>query len=204
MSNNLVHLIFDIETLGMRENTVILSLACVPFTFEEHECFEVFLTRGFFVKFDVKDQLKNLKRTMSPATIDWWKTQSKDAREMNLLPTEGDVTLFNGLNALSRFIEKTDYNYKQSYVFSRGTYFDFPKMEHAYEVSCGLPVPFNTWKIRDVRTFIDIFAGVNDGSYDVRFCKTDSFIKHDPLHDAAMDACRLNELYYITMENPAF
>lgn len=200
----LTHLLFDIETLGTREDTVILSVACVPFIFEEHECFDIYLANGFFVKLDVKDQIRKHRRTVSEATLEWWKKQSTNAREWNLKPSAGDRTLVDGLTSLSKFIGNTDYNYQESYVFSRGTYFDFPKLEHAYEVSAGLKVPFNTYKIRDVRTFIDIMAGVSDGSYDVRFCNTSKFVKHDCLHDAAMDACRLNELYYVALENPAF
>ena len=200
----LTHLLFDIETLGTREDTVILSIACVPFVFEEHECFDIYLTKGFFVKLDVKDQIRKHRRTMSEATLEWWKKQSHNAREWNLKPAAGDRTLIDGLTALSKFIGNTDYNFQESYVFSRGTYFDFPKLEHAYEVSAGLKVPFNTYKIRDVRTFIDIMAGVNDGSYTVRFCNVSKFVKHDCLHDAAMDATRLNELFYIAMEDPAF
>lgn len=200
----LTHLLFDIETLGTREDTVILSIACVPFVFEEHECFDIYLTKGFFVKLDVKDQIRKHRRTMSEATLEWWKNQSDNAREWNLKPAAGDRTLIDGLTALSKFIGNTDYNFQKSYVFSRGTYFDFPKLEHAYEVSAGLKVPFNTYKIRDVRTFIDIMAGVDDGSYTVRFCNVSKFVKHDCLHDAAMDATRLNELFYIAMEDPAF
>lgn len=200
----LCHLLLDIETLGTREDTVILSIACVPFVFEEHECFDIYLTKGFFVKLDVKDQIRKHRRTVSEATIDWWKKQSKEARAANLTITAEDRYLVEGLTRLSKFIGSTKYNSKKSYVFARGTYFDFPKLEHAYEVSAKLAVPFNTYKIRDVRTFIDIFAGVDDGQYNLRFCNTSKFIKHNCLHDAAMDAARLNELYYVAQEDPPF
>lgn len=200
----LEHLLFDIETLGTREDTVILSIACVPFHFEVHECFDIYRTKGYFIKLDAQEQIRKYRRSISVETIEWWKKQSNDAKEWNLKPHPEDRPLVDGLIELSRFIGQTAYNFKESYVFARGTYFDFPKLEHAYEVSAGLKTPFNTFKIRDVRTYIDIMAGVSDGSYDVRFCDTTKFVKHDCLHDAAMDATRLNELYYIATENPAF
>lgn len=200
----LTHLLVDLETLGMRENTVILSMACVPFVFENHQCFNEYLTQGFFVKFDVKEQIQKYKHSIDIDTIEWWKKQNQSAKNLNLKPSKGDQKLKDGLIALSRFISQSGYNYKESYIFARGSYFDFPKLEYVYEVSCDLKVPFNTYKIRDVRTYIDIMAGVSDGQYNVRFCDTKQFIKHDCLHDAAMDACRLNELYYIAMENPSF
>lgn len=204
MSNNLVNLMFDIETLGMRENTVILSVACVPFTFEDHQSFEYFLNQGIMIKFNVKDQIEIYKRSICSETVAWWKEQSKEARAANLTITAEDRYLVEGLTQLSKFIGSTKYDSKKSYVFARGTYFDFPKLEHAYEVSAKLAVPFNTYKIRDVRTFIDIFAGVDDGQYDLRFCNTSKFVKHNCLHDAAMDAARLNELYYVAQEDPPF
>jgi hypothetical protein len=202
--NPLTHLVFDIETLGLREDCVILSAAVVPFTFEEHEYFEAYLKKGIMVKFEVNEQVKKYHRSYGVDTIDWWKKQPQEAREMNLIKSVHDVRLPDGLKYIAKFISQSGYIFSNSYVFARGTYFDFPKLEHAWEVSCGMKVPFNTYMIRDVRTYIDIFAGVSNGKYDLRLGETKKFIPHNPLHDAAMDAARMNELYYYASEEPPF
>ena len=108
--------------------------------------------------------------------------------------------MVDGLVQLSRYIGSTLYDNKRSYVFSRGSSFDFPKIEYAYEVSANMTIPYNTFKIRDIKTLVDIMAGTDDGQYDLRFGKTDKFIKHDCAHDVAMDAARMTELYHLINE----
>lgn len=40
---NLTHLMFDIETLGLLSDAVTLTIACVPFVFEDYTSFSVLL-----------------------------------------------------------------------------------------------------------------------------------------------------------------
>lgn len=197
---NLVHLMFDTETLGKRENAVILSIACVPFTLEDHNYFASFLSKGIMIKFDVEEQIKSFHRSISISTVEWWKQQSKEARNANLKPSPNDMTVVEGLTKLSKFIGESGYNYKKSYVWARGTYFDFPKLEHFYEDCTNLTLPFNAWKIRDTRTYIDILTGTDDGKYELKLGKIDNFVAHNCLHDAAMEVAKLNEIYYMINE----
>lgn len=193
---NLVHIMLDLETLGKREDTVILSIACVPFTFEDHDYYQSYINKGIMIKFDVKEQINVYHRSITTDTIEWWKSQSKEARDANLKPSPDDMTVVEGLTKLNKFIAETGYNHKQSYVWSRGSNFDFPKLEHLYEDCAKLTVPFNTWKIRDTRTYIDILCGRNDGKYDLKMGIKDNFVAHNCLHDAALEAAKLNEIFY--------
>ena len=191
---SLTHLCFDIETLGLRENTVVTTLACVPFTFEDPMEYDQLVLRGFYVKFDVKEQLQKYKRSVCQSTMDWWKQQSKEARENSILPSKNDVSLEQGLGFLTNFIQRTNYNPKKSYVWCRGNYFDFPKIEDLYR-DIDEEVPYNSWKIRDTRTFIDILTGVDNGNYDLKGGTPSTFVKHNALHDAAMDCARMIEIF---------
>lgn len=199
--NNLIHLMFDTETLGKREDTVILSIACVPFTFEDRGDFVSFLNNGLMIKFSVEEQIKKYHRSITTDTVEWWKKQSKEARDVNLKPYPHDMTVVEGLTKLSKFIGASGYNYKKSYVWARGTNFDFPKLEHIYEDCAKLTLPFNTWRIRDTRTFIDILCGRDDGKYELKTGIPETFIAHNCLHDAALESVKLNEIYHINTES---
>lgn len=201
MSEPLVHLCWDLETLGKREHSVVLSLGCVPFTLEKHEYFSEYIQKGFYIKFSIEEQMKVFNRTYSQDTIRWWKGQGKEARKLAIEPSSSDVGLKEGINKLCKWIGTTGYSYKNSYSFSRASNFDFHILEHLIEESAQTTLPFNTWKIRDSLTYIDIFAGNNSGKYDLQLGnKSEGFIHHYALHDAALEAARLNELYYM-MQN---
>lgn len=43
----MIHLMFDLETLGFSHNSVILSIACVPFAFEEPTNFKALLNSRY-------------------------------------------------------------------------------------------------------------------------------------------------------------
>lgn len=196
----LTHLLIDIETLGTDPDAVVLSIACVPFMLEVHTYFGELVSSGFCVKFDVKEQIKTYHRSIEDGVMKWWKTQPKGVFDSMVRPTIGDMSLKDGLTHMNKFVAGVKgYQFNESYVWSRGNNFDFPILKSAYK-DAGIGLPYNDWRVRDVRTAIDIMAGVDDGKYQLQF-GGDGFIAHNPLHDAAMDAARLNELFYKAMND---
>lgn len=196
MSKILTHLVFDTETISTEPNATILALACVPFTFENYSNFPTLLEKGIMVKFNVEEQVKLYKRSIEKSTIDFWKEQEKEVRDSMVKPSKNDFSVVEGLEKINNFIENIDgFSKRNSYAWSRGTDFDFPIIRSLYSAS-GVPIPYNHWKVRDVRTAIDIMSGTDDGQYEIKSC-SDGFKKHNPLHDAAMDAARLIELYHL-------
>jgi hypothetical protein len=194
MSAPLTHLTWDIETLGMKETTVVTTLAIIPFTFEGNETYDELVLNGFYVKFSIADQLKNWKRTTTQSTIDWWKTQSEEAKVNSIKPSKDDVALEAGLDQIEYWIGKSKYDMKKSYNWARGSNFDFPKIEDMFDMA-GRALPFNTWKIRDTRTYIDVLTGNDRGAYELKNGTPKNFIHHHALHDAALDTMRLKEIY---------
>jgi hypothetical protein len=190
-----IHLSIDTETLGLRENTVVLSIGCAAFRLVENgpNDYAKYIEGGFHVKFSVKDQLVNWKRSTDQSTIDWWKTQEPVAQKI-IKPSDEDVDMESGLLLFNDWIKRSGYTWKTSYVWSRGTAFDFPKIEHMY-YQTGVKCGFNTWRIRDTRTYIDVLAGADNGQYEPQGGFPRAFIKHDALHDAAMDAYRMVEIF---------
>ncbi len=188
------HLMFDIETLGVREHSVVTTLACIPFTFEDDKTYEDHVLAGFFVKFDVKDQIKTYARVTDADTIDWWKRQSEEAKRNSILPSKDDVPQQEGCERLRAFIKGTDYDFKNAFVWSRGCYFDFPKIEDLYR-DLGQKPPFNGFKIRDTRTMIDVLTGDLRGEYELENGTPASFVKHHALHDCALEIAKMKEIY---------
>ena len=75
---------FDIETLGVESTTVILSAAIIHFNPEDKPSYDDLLNKALCVKFDSRDQVTRLKRTVDKNTIKWWGEQSEYVRNLAL------------------------------------------------------------------------------------------------------------------------
>ena len=190
----IVHLNFDTETLGLYENAVVTTLACCAFTFEDSASYDEIVESGFFVKFKVDEQIQVYHRETTASTLQFWKEQSDEAKKRSIIPSANDVALRDGLLQLTDYIQNSGYNWKKSYLWSRGNAFDFPKIESLYR-NAGLEVPFNTFRVRDTRTMIDCLTGSENGYYSLRNGIPASFIKHHALHDTAIDCAAMKEIY---------
>lgn len=192
---NTVHINFDTETLGLYENAVVTTLACCAFTFEDNISYDELVRSGFFTKFSSMEQLKVYHRDTTQSTIDWWKQQSEEAKVHSIKPGPKDVSLVTGLTRLTEYIKNSGYNWKKSYVWSRGNAFDLPKIESLYR-NAEMDLPFNTFRVRDTRTMIDFTTGSDNGNYNLRDGEPKSFVKHHALHDTALDCARMIEIYH--------
>lgn len=188
----ITHLNFDLETLGKKSSSVVLSLACVAFTFEDDTPYSQYVLDGFYIKFDPIEQLR-MGRTTDQDTINWWKEQSEEARGVTK-PSKDDVSVEKGLAMLREYINGTKYEWKNGYCWCRGNYFDFPMIEDLHE-QVGAKLPFNTWKIRDIRTMIDVLTGSDRGKYELRGGVPKEFVAHHALHDTALDIMRMKEIF---------
>ena len=63
--------VFDVETLGVESNAVVLSAALVHFDPEQRPDYQTMLDGACFVKFKAKDQIERLKRTVDIGTLEW-------------------------------------------------------------------------------------------------------------------------------------
>ncbi len=187
------HLVVDLETLDTTPTSVILSFGSSLFAFEERDKdFEHYINTGFYAKLNPIEQIKS-GRTTDQGTIDWWKKQGKEAQKV-LIPQKTDITLRDGLIQFCDYLNNSRYDYKKSYCWCRGSSFDWPIIEDAFRQH-KLKLPYNGWKIRDIKTAVDFMAGTDNGAYNLRNGTPSKFIKHDSLHDCALDILRLKELY---------
>lgn len=187
------HLVVDVETLGLRENTVILAMAVVPFNFANPLSFDEYVNNGFMVKFSAEEQIKKYRHSITKSTLQFWKNQPKSVRDMNLIPMKTDRTVVAGCQELIDYIQTSKYS--NGFVFSRRSQFDFPKLNYLYEESANLKQPWSVWKERDVVTMIDVLTGSENGQYTPPSGIPKSFIKHYCLHDCAFDAIKMTDIF---------
>lgn len=86
----------DIETIGDDSYAGILSIGIVPFNLDGSDSnvtIEELRERSYYRKFDIVDQLKNLKVSKKTDTINWWKEQDEDVKKRSILPSEEDVKI---------------------------------------------------------------------------------------------------------------
>ena len=181
---------FDVETLGVESDSVILSMACIHFDPRTDPTYKELKESAIFIKLDAKDQATRLNRKVSKDTIAWWEKQCLNARNLSLVPSSDDVPVEEGLSILSEWAaSKKD---TKSYVWSRGSLDNV--MLHSLERKVGTePIfPYNRW--RDVRTAIDFLTGSTNG-----YCQVDhpefnydiDVTKHNPIDDCALDIMML-------------
>lgn len=185
-------IVVDIETLGLKERAVVLSLGAAAFSFDKKQTYDEIALEGFYAKLNVDQQVKTFGRTMTKSTVQWWREQSAEARKV-LEPTPFDHTVEQAIEEFTNWLAKVGFDSRKSYIFSRGNHFDMPKIESLFE-DAGIDLAYNNWKVRDVRTAIDILHGTNDGYYTLQEGVPANFVAHHAMHDAAHDAAKLNEL----------
>ena len=190
---------FDVETLGVESNSVILSLACIYFDPDAKPTFRELVDSAYFVKFNVRDQVENYGRKIDKGTLQWWEKQCEIVRKKSFLPLKDDQNLKNGIESFHNWIASKNDN--KCWVWARGSLDDTLLHSIERQLKVETMLPYNRW--RDVRTAVDFLTNSNNG-----YCKVDhvdflyerDIIKHDPVIDCALDIMML--LYGKSNEQP--
>lgn len=187
----ITHFVFDTETLGLKDDAVILSIGVVPFTFESNATYEELVENGIHLKLAVGPQI-TAGRKIDKKTMQWWKGQGDEAKWI-LEPSDDDIHPLNSLKIIAGFIRARGQNIEKSWMWSRGNAFDFGKIEHLYD-QYEISMPFVSFMERDIRTMVDCYCGTHRGKIEATRPQT-GFVKHSALHDAASDAAKMIEIY---------
>ena len=181
--------VLDIETLSTESDAVVLSAALVYFNTKDKYDFNGLLDSCVFVKFDAMEQKTKYKRSVETSTVNWWKEQSKESKEMSLFPNKSDLSAKTGIGVLVDYINKNKQE-KQEICWIRGT-LDQVCMDSLCK-DVKVPFLFPYYVYRDVRTALDMTKETCVRGY----CKIQGFDscvvnKHDPRHDVCFDALQL-------------
>ena len=159
------HLMIDIETLGTKSNSVILSIAAVNFDLETGNT-----GKTFYEKINIQTCL-DCGLEICSETLNWWITKTpqnvcKDA-------FEGKVSLAKVLVDLWCFVK----NLRQDEIelWGNSARFDLGLIENAFDKCCML-IPWKYYNERDVRTLVSFAPHIK---------KETPFIgtKHNPVDD---------------------
>jgi hypothetical protein len=182
--------IYDIETLGIESTAVLLSAAIIHFEPEDKPTYQDLLDNACFVKFDAKDQVKRLGRTVDSGTLDWWKKIHEYIRSVSFDPKPTDLLAEDGIQILKDYMNKYP-NAKNQTMWTRGSLDQMATDSLCVKLDIAPLSGYNMY--RDVRTAVDILTGSTNGYCNVEHPDFNraSVIKHHPVHDCALDAMML-------------
>lgn len=176
--------IFDIETLGKRSTSVILSWACIHFDPHKKYTYEELCESAFFVKLDAKDQKERLNRYIDLNTVEWWGKQSEIVKNKSFKPNENDMKFEDAYTLFKEWVaSKKESNY---FVWARGNMDQILFDDLQDQLNLPTIFTYNRW--RDVRTAIDLIFETTTGYVKIPgFDPGAKVYKHDPVHDCAYD-----------------
>ena len=166
------NIMLDIETLGTRSTSVILSIGAVEFD-------STTIMRKFHKHIDIDSCLRQ-GLTVDGRTIAWWMDQNDGARR--LFQEKGE-SLYDVLVDF-----RSAFNWQHVAVWCNGASFDFPIIENALH-ACGLQIPWAYYNTRDYRTLKNL---VPKDVYEN--LKVQPTVKHDALDDAVAQVRTLQGL----------
>jgi DNA polymerase III epsilon subunit-like protein len=156
----------DLETLGLRPGSVILSIGAIAF---DPEAYTLDREGAFYEKVLRKPQEAAGLR-VDPDTVAWWAKQNKAAYEAATVGAKSPEAVFLAFSEWYKLIGATE-------IWACGANFDIPLLDEAMQ-AFGLRAPWHYQAPRDVRTVCDLAGG-----------KLGSFGSVNPLqHDALQDA----------------
>lgn len=159
-----IHVMLDLETLGVDPESVILTLGAVKFDpYTAKEPFD-----QLYIKLDVDEQV-SMGREVNNDTVEWWSRQDEQA-QAEAFDMNGRISVAEALKQLNRFVVGVDK------IWAQGVVFDIGMIENLYRMA-KTPVPWNFWQVRDSRTVLDMV------NYDVR-----ESLKQTGLHNSLQDS----------------
>jgi len=162
------HVMVDIESLGTKPGSVILSIGAVKFD-------ETNLGQTFYQPIDVLSCLMAGLKT-DPDTIAFWR-QYPDMMGVFYPATRIRVVLTDFARYLGR----------NSCVWAKGPDFDLVLLEKAYDAAGIEELPWHYRNARDVRTVLSLVKHKPEVHH--------TFPKHHALGDAVLQARQVQEIY---------
>lgn len=169
---NELHVMLDLETLGVCKNAVITKIAAVVFDINTGETNE-----QFTATVNAKSAVE------ADATIQWWLQQDEKVIKENFITAlEGGTLLAETLDQFSDFIKsiKANHDTRFCFLWGNGASADIAWLSSAYG-ACHKAIPWEYWNERDVRTLVWMAESLKK-CYAKRDEKFEGN-KHDPLQD---------------------
>lgn len=168
-----LHVMLDLETLGLRPTSAIATIGAQPFNIKTGQYDE---TCYFYNRIDLSS-CEKLGMTLDVSTIQWWLDPSRDVGAVKEVFGIGDFrfTIKDALSAFDEWFRRGNFKY----VWAKGPDFDCVLLKTAYDKVGVGPLPWAYSNQRDVRTIRHLAQLVHpDG------CQTTPVpVKHHALAD---------------------
>jgi hypothetical protein len=131
------NLMIDIETLGTKPYSIVLSIGAVEFDFESKQT-----GKEFYERIELQSSIDS-KLRMSADTMKWWFNQSREAQKelfINPKPLKEVLSLF------TTFCKGKGYT-----VWGNSAKFDLGLIDNLYDIH-KQGIPWGKWSEADVRT----------------------------------------------------
>lgn len=151
-------IMLDLETLGVRCGSVILSIGACAFNRCDGHGYAEF---SRFLK--VKPQM-TVGATIDPSTVLWWMKQSDKARVAMVAGQETAVQPMEALLALNDWFNQLGADMKTTKVWANGADFDLALLADLYR-RFGMDAPWPYNGARDMRTVMDL-AGCKPADFE--------------------------------------
>lgn len=174
------NIMVDLETLGIRSNAAILSIAMVEFDLNGNKgkVFEEFICLDSSLKVGLKIEV---------LTLEWWLKQPKDLMMRNLF-NEKAVPLENALENCVRWIEIHGFNKDDVMFWSKSPSFDLSILRYQFR-KFGMDAPFRYTRERDVRTIFALRPSI------VSRLEKERKLPHDAISDCLHQIRILTEIF---------
>lgn len=136
------HVMIDIETLGTKPGSIILSIGAVAFDLDTGAT-----DITFYREIDPNSS-QDAGMKLDFDTVKWWITKSAKAQQA-IINNKGNK-LTNVLIDFSTWLHYVD---EEIYLWGNSARFDLGLIQGAYEV-LGMPIPWNHYNELDVRTIV--------------------------------------------------
>lgn len=139
MHSAFTHLMLDIETMGNKSNSAIISIGAVEFDIETGKT-----GREFYRNVSLKSSI-DLGLNVDADTVMWWMNQSDEARKS--LTNEKAISINKAL------VDFREFCTKEYQIWGNSARFDLGLMQDAYN-KADIAIPWDFRKERCVRTLV--------------------------------------------------
>jgi hypothetical protein len=181
--------VIDLETLGTKPGSVVLSAGITVFDRDKQQSFDELVTQGIEIHFDIEVQFERGLRS-DPKTIQWWSEQAPEAlAALQDRPKIHPRDFYEALEPLGNL-----HTLQKMRWYARGPSFDHSILDAMLDQFNVTP-PYKFWMQRCTRTFCDE-KGIEKHHIDLN--RPSQMTAHCALHDAAYDAWLIQHHQEIT------
>ena len=159
------HIMLDLETMGNRSNSVIVSIAAVPFNLETG----IYANNYFYERIDFQSCL-DVGLKVQGSTILWWMQQNEEARKEICKPAN---KIHLALRNLEIYLNSFGSNFE---IWGNGARFDMGLLQDAYHACSYDKLPWKFGNERDVRTLVSLAPHIKEQTSNVG-------VAHNPVDD---------------------